>query len=301
MSSRPFQPALSVDADAARRDATIIVAESNASIGRELVEQLRADRYRAVIARTAEHARVLARAQPIRAIVLGALDAPRDALDLLDEIRGSLGQSTGGQVIAGQTVAGRAIAGQPGAAQATGGPTWDRCLPAIVLGQTGGQLELLRAFEMGADDFIHKGDSLRVEVEQADTGRADSGWASLERVAPPYLELRARLRAVLRRAETSAPALLLNIGLLEIDENAHMVRVAGVPMELCRLEYELLVHLARNPTAVCSKQELLRAIWHQHASVRTVDSHASRLRRKLGAAGATGLVVNVWGVGYRLM
>jgi DNA-binding response OmpR family regulator len=99
VSSSPFPPALSADADAARRDATIIVAESDASIGRELVEQLCADRYRAVIARTAEHARVLARPQPIRAVVLGALDAPRDTIDLNDEIRGPLGKSTGGKGI----------------------------------------------------------------------------------------------------------------------------------------------------------------------------------------------------------
>ncbi len=57
------------------------------------------------------------------------------------------------------------------------------------------------------------------------------------------------------------------------------------------------------PTAVCSKQELLRAIWRQRcpSETRTVDSHASRLRRKLHAAGALGFVVNVWGVGYRLL
>jgi DNA-binding response OmpR family regulator len=279
-----------MDVDAARREETIIVAESSASIGRELVEQLRADRYQAVLALTAEHARALARARSIRAIVLGTLDAPRDALDLLDEIRGSLGQLTRGQVIAGQAITGQPT-GQSLVAQVAGGPAWNRSLPAIVVSRTGGQLELLRAFEMGADDFIVEADS-----EQVETVRAN-----LERAGPPYLELRARLRAVLRRAETSPATSILNIGPLEVDTDAHLVRIAGVPMELCRLEYELLVHLARNPTAVCSKQELLHAIWRQRASARTVDSHASRLRRKLDAAGATGLVVNVWGVGYRLM
>ena len=74
-------------------------------------------------------------------------------------------------------------------------------------------------------------------------------------------------------------------------------------MELGPLEYELLVHLARDPSAVCSKQELLREIWRQRcpSGTRTVDSHASRLRRKLHAVGAFGFVVNVWGVGYRLL
>jgi DNA-binding response OmpR family regulator len=245
----PIRSALTADGDG-EPEATILVAESSELIGRELVEQLRADRYRAALARTAEHARTLARAQPIRAVVLGVLDAPRGALDLLEEVRRSAGEPTGGSV-------------------------WDGRLPAIVLSPRAGQLDLLRAFEMGADDFISHPVS--------------------------YLELRARLKAVLRRAET-LPGTRLRFGPLEIDRGAHLVRVAGAPVELCRLEYELLVHLARNPTGVCSKQELLRAIWNQRTGggARTVDSHASRLRRKLGAAGAKGLVVNVWGVGYRL-
>jgi DNA-binding response OmpR family regulator len=231
---------------------TILVVECCEAIGPELVEQLRADRYRAALARTAEHARVLARAHPLRAVLLRRLDSPRGALDLLEEIRGSTGDSSGASV-------------------------WDECLPTIVLSPNAEQLDMLRAFEMGADDFI-------------------GGEHS-------YLELRARLKAVLRRAEGLHPRRLLRVGPLEIDTRAHIVLVAGTSVELCRLEYELLVHLARNPTGVCSKQELLLAIWRQRlgAGVRTVDSHASRLRRKLDAAGAPGLVVNVWGVGYRLI
>jgi two-component system, OmpR family, response regulator AdeR len=238
-------------ATAERSQATILLAEASATIGCELIEQLRADGYRAVLAHSAEHARVLARGEPIRAILLGSLEAPRGALDLLDEIRGR-------------------PAGAPGF-------VWDEHLPVIVLSPSTDQLDLLRAFEMGADDFI------------ARDGRC-------------YLELRARLRALLCRTERLSSA-CLRIGPLEVDTGAHLVRVAGAPVGLCRLEYELLVHLARNPTGVCTKQEILRAIWHQHTTTgaRTVDSHASRLRRKLDVAGAPGLVVNVWGVGYRLV
>jgi DNA-binding response OmpR family regulator len=259
MNARLARSAASLGVDLDSGDAAILVVESSAPIGRELVEQLCADRYLAVLARTAEHARALARAQPIRAIVLGALDSPRGALDLLDEVRrGTAGQS-------------------PVRPVPPGSPAWDERLPAILLSPGATQLDLLRAFEMGADDFIAH--------------------------PAPYLELRARLKAVLRRAENFTPTRLLCVGPVEIDTGAHLVRIAGAPVELCRLEYELLVHLARNPTGVCSKQELLRAIWNQRAGVgaRTVDSHASRLRRKLDVAGAGGLVVNVWGVGYRLI
>jgi DNA-binding response OmpR family regulator len=266
MNARSTKPALSPGPDS--REATILVVESNALIGRELVEQLRADRYHAALAHTAEHARAIARGRSIRAIVLGTLDSPRGALDLLEEVRRSPDEHTDGSV-------------------------WDGRLPAIVLSPGATQLDLLRAFEMGADDFFAGVDP----VERA--GRV----GQLGRVGPPYLELRARLRAVLRRAESLPDMRLLRVGSLEIDTGAHQVRAAGVPVELCRLEYELLVHLARNPNGVCSKHELLRAIWNQHAGTgaRTVDSHASRLRRKLDAAGAGGLVVNVWGVGYRLV
>jgi DNA-binding response OmpR family regulator len=244
----PLRLAPSACGGADRHERTVLVAESSASIGRELVEQLRADRYSAMLAHTAEHARSLARSRPIRAIVLGVLEPPRGALELLEEVR-----------------------------RCTGGAPWDECLPAIVICADADQLDLLRAFEAGADDFI-------------------------ARDGPVYLELRARLRAVLRRAEGDNDTRFLCVGPLEIDTAAHCVRIAGALVELCRLEYELLVHLARNPTGVCSKQELLAAIWNQRAGrARTVDSHASRLRRKLDAAGAGGMVVNVWGVGYRLI
>jgi DNA-binding response OmpR family regulator len=239
--------------DAHPFDGVILVVEPDESIGCELVEQLRADRYSAVHARTEEHARVLARAQPVRAIVLGALDGPRGALDLLEEIRHQRSH------------------------QASGPQAWDEGVPAILLSPSATQLDLLRAFEMGADDFIAH--------------------------PPTYLELRARLRAVLGRIESPTYGRLLRVGEIEIDTCSHCVRFQGATVELCRLEYELMVHLARNPTTVCSKQELLRVIWGQRSgsAARTVDSHASRLRRKLDAVGASGLVVNVWGVGYRLV
>jgi DNA-binding response OmpR family regulator len=231
--------------------AKILCVEADATFGGELVEQLCADGYRAAHARTAEHARVLARVSPIQAVLLGSLDGPRAMLDLLEEIR----------------------APSPLAAEAT----WEEDLPLIVLGPGTSQLDLLRAFEAGADDFI--------STEQH-----------------PYLELRVRLKALLRRAQTPRLA-RISVGLLRVDTVARTVHVSGTLIELGRLEYELLVHLARNPSAVCNKHELLRAIWRQRCppGTRTVDSHACRLRRKLHAAGAPGFVVNVRGVGYRLL
>jgi CheY-like chemotaxis protein len=252
-------------------DATVIVADARTSVGPEVVEQLRADRYRATLARTVEHARSLSRARPVRAIVLGELDAPEDALGLLCEIR------------RGEDPPGQAAIDREAIDGGASGLVWDKWVPAIVLSAGEDQLELLRAFEMGADDFV---------------GRVREG-----QVGAYYFELRARLRAILRRAEASSRKRLLRIGSLEIDTEARLVHVARAPVALCRLEFELLAYLSQKPNGVCSKQELLQAIWEQRcgSARRTVDSHASRLRRKLAAAGAPGLVVNVRGVGYRLL
>jgi two-component system response regulator ResD len=93
-------------------------------------------------------------------------------------------------------------------------------------------------------------------------------------------------------------------GTLSVDRATREVRVRGVRVTLSQKEYELLLRLADEPRRVFTKAELLRDVWHYQASARTrtLDAHASRLRRKLRDADpATPFVENVWGVGYRLV
>lgn len=152
----------------------------------------------------------------------------------------------------------------------------DPAVPLVVLGARDGELDRVRAFERGADDVL---------------GRPFS-----------YRELRCRLDALLRRANRRRGGGRLRVGELEIDTAARVVRLAGTPLDLSAKEFALLRVLAGDPTRVFTKSELLRAIWGQRGvgTSRTLDSHACRLRRKLGARGGR-YVVNVWGVGYRLV
>jgi DNA-binding winged helix-turn-helix (wHTH) protein len=124
---------------------------------------------------------------------------------------------------------------------------------------------------------------------------------------------RRRLRATIAReqerraAAAGAPPVLrdrVELGALSIDPATRTVTVGGGTVSLAKKEYELLRALAAEPTRVWTKAELLREVWdadHGYGSSRTLDSHASRLRRKLNGAPDRQFVVNCWGVGYRLV
>ncbi len=156
------------------------------------------------------------------------------------------------------------------------GESWDSRMAVLVIGQAGAEIDALRAFDAGADDHV---------------------------VMPVgYLELRARVAALLRRADAPAePAGLVEVGALRIDTRSRTATLAGAPLALRRMEFELLLHLAAEPNRVFTRAELLQAIWgyRSSGSSRTVDTHASRLRMKLRRGGEPWLV-GVWGVGYRL-
>jgi DNA-binding response OmpR family regulator len=157
------------------------------------------------------------------------------------------------------------------------GRSWDRDVPVILLGGTESDpVDRVRAFARGCDDYVPR--------------------------PFHYEELLARIRAVLRRA-SPPPRERLEARELFVDLRTRCAAVRGQQVSLAGKEFALLVKLATEPTRVWTKEQLLRDVWgfRSLGRTRTLDSHASRLRRKLAAAGADGYVVNVWGVGYRLI
>ena len=157
------------------------------------------------------------------------------------------------------------------------GRSWDRDVPLILLGEPESDaVDRVRAFARGCDDFVAK--------------------------PFHYDELLARIRAILRRVSPPERDRLRADGIV-IDRPTRRVTLHGERIALAGKEYELLAKLATDPHRVFTKDELLRDVWgfRSFGRTRTLDSHASRLRRKLSGPGSAQYIVNEWGVGYRLL
>jgi DNA-binding response OmpR family regulator len=152
---------------------------------------------------------------------------------------------------------------------------YDPKLPVIVVSGRGSDADRLRGLLAGADDYL---------VKPIQIG-----------------ELVLRIAAILRRRDGTRQG-PLRVGEIVVDTARREVRVAGRRVELANKEFCLLRTLAADPTRVFTKDELLRDVWGflSPGRTRTLDSHASRLRRKLDPEGGR-YVVNVWGVGYCLI
>jgi DNA-binding response OmpR family regulator len=155
---------------------------------------------------------------------------------------------------------------------------WRDRAPVIVLGRDGGDaLDCVQAFRRGCDDYLPLPFSYDELVERI--------HAVLRRTRPPVVEV------------IDAPP-------VRIDMRTREVRIAGRHVRLPKKEYLLLAQLASDPGRVFTKAELLLGVWGYTVvgHTRTLDSHASRLRRKLcDLEPSVSFIDNVWGVGYRLL
>jgi DNA-binding response OmpR family regulator len=225
----------------------VLVVEDDERTAAFIADNLRADGFHVAVASEAgEAVRAIEVRRPSLVVLDVSLSGGSSGLAVLDRVRASDGLGT----------------------------RIDPALPVIILSGHGGEIDRLRGFQRGADDYVVKPFG--------------------------YGELLARVRAVLRRADGRAAAGVLVVGELSLDPAAREVRVGEREVALSAKEFALLHALARQPTRVFSKAELLRDVWGylSQGQTRTVDAHACRLRKKLGGPR---WVVSVRGVGYRLV
>jgi DNA-binding response OmpR family regulator len=152
-----------------------------------------------------------------------------------------------------------------------------RQVPVIVITARDDDATIVAALDSGADDYVVKP-------------------FGLDHVA-------ARIRAVLRRGTTGHDSSTVRIGELVIEVHSRTVTLGGVPVELTRKEFDLLLALGLRPGDAVAKSAPVPEVWQQPygGGDRTVDVHLSWLRRKLGeSAAAPRYLHTVRGVGIRL-
>ena len=149
-------------------------------------------------------------------------------------------------------------------------------VPIILLTAKSDDMDKLLGFDNGADDYITKPFNI--------------------------LEVKARVRALLRRSQTGTQqSNTLTIGNISLDLDARNAYKAGEIVDLTAREYDVIEFLMKNPNKVYSRENLLDSIWsyEYRSDIRTVDVHVRRLREKLEDDPADPqYIMTKWGVGY---
>jgi DNA-binding response OmpR family regulator len=146
----------------------------------------------------------------------------------------------------------------------------------VVLTARDDEATVIQALQAGADDYVVK--------------------------PAKQLELLARLTTAVRRS-TPNGILVLKLGAYEVDLSRHVLSVKGQAQTMTQKEFDLAVYMFQNPGKLLSRDHLLNKIWGMNTDVdtRTVDTHVSRLRKKLKLDESLGWKLSsVYGYGYRL-
>jgi two-component system phosphate regulon response regulator PhoB len=150
-------------------------------------------------------------------------------------------------------------------------------IPIIMITAKGDEIDRVVGFEVGADDYIVKPFSMR--------------------------EVTLRVKAVMRRYEHEVQlptSDILSIGTIVIDKQRHTVISDGIEIDLTSTEFKLLLFLVEKKGCVQSREKLLQSVWSYNnaGDTRTVDTHVTRLRGKLGVPGD--IIKTVRGFGYKI-
>ena len=147
-------------------------------------------------------------------------------------------------------------------------------VPIIMLTAKSSEEDELRGFELGVDEYISKPFSPKILV--------------------------ARVEAVLRRSNKTAPEEVIHAGKIAIDKSAHQVTVDGQEIELSYKEFELLSYFAENQGIALSREKILNHVWNYDyfGDARTIDTHVKKLRSKLGKEVGE-YIKTIWGMGYK--
>lgn len=146
-------------------------------------------------------------------------------------------------------------------------------VPIIMLTARSDERDELMGFELGVDEYISKPFSPRILV--------------------------ARVEAVLRRSVAMTADETKDIGGIQIDKSAHIVKVDGTNVELSFKEFELLTYFVENQGIALSREKILNNVWNYDyfGDARTIDTHVKKLRNKLGDKG--NYIKTIWGMGYK--
>lgn len=149
-----------------------------------------------------------------------------------------------------------------------------RDIPIIMLTAKSEEDDMIQGLDAGADDYISKPVSLKA--------------------------LSARIKAQLRRAEGFDTQRIIHAGRLQLNQDAHQLRIDNVPVHLGTTEYRLLEFFMQHPEKVYTRSQLLDFVWGQNTYIeeRTVDVHVLRLRKTLKAHAAEHVIQTVRGAGY---
>jgi two-component system phosphate regulon response regulator PhoB len=147
-------------------------------------------------------------------------------------------------------------------------------IPIIMLTAKSEEEDMIHGLDAGADDYLNKPVSLKA--------------------------LSARIKALLRRSEGFGEQRIINAGRLQLNQDAHQLRIDGTPVHLGTTEYRLLEFFMQHPEKVYSRAQLLDFVWGQNTYIeeRTVDVHVLRLRKTLKTHAADNVIQTIRGAGY---